>query len=279
MRRWADVFSVVIPVFNRRDVVTRAVASAVAQKGIEGEVLVVDDGSTDGSSEVVRREFGNVVRILALPDNGGVSAARNRGIDEARGEWIAFLDSDDEWKPRKLARQCQELRSTGLPICHTDEIWIRNGVRVNPHKHHQTRGGDLFAKSLERCSISPSSLVARREMLIQAGGFDAKLPVCEDYDLFLRLTSRHEVAYLDEKMVVKYGGHADQLSRKYPAMDQFRVRAIDQLLSAGGLGDSQRQQAVTALLRKARIVLRGAAKRNNRKLAQSMETYIDRWGG
>ena len=273
------MISVVIPVFNRRDVVNRAVGSVVAQQDVEREIILVDDGSTDGSSEVVRLEFGDAVRILSLPANGGVSVARNFGIDEARGEWIALLDSDDEWKPRKLARQCQKLRSTGLQICHTDEVWIRNGVRVNPHKHHQKRGGDLFVKSLELCSISPSSLVVRKEIFAQAGRFDAALPVCEDYDLFLRLTCRHEVAYLDEKMVVKYGGHADQLSRKYPAMDQFRVRAIDKLLSAGELEDGQQQQAVKALLRKARIVFEGATKRNNLELAASMGTYIDRWSG
>ncbi len=271
------MISIVIPVFNRRDLVNRAVGSAVAQQDVECEILLVDDGSTDGSSEGVRQEFGDAVRILALSENGGVSAARNYGIDEARGEWIALLDSDDEWKPRKLARQCQELRSTGLQICHTDEIWIRNDVRVNPHKHHQKRGGDLFAKSLELCCMSPSSLVVSKEILVEAGRFDETLPVCEDYDLFLRLTCRHEVAYLDEKMVVKYGGHAGQLSRQYPVIDQFRVRAIDKLLNAGDLEAGQKQEAVKALLRKARIVFDGAAKRNNRELTASMGMYIDRW--
>ncbi len=273
------MISVVIPVFNRRDLVNRAVGSVVAQQDVEHEILLVDDGSTDGSSEAVRQEFGDAVRILSLRENGGVSAARNYGIDEARGEWIALLDSDDEWKPRKLARQCQQLRSTGLQICHTDEIWIRNGVRVNPHKHHQKRGGDLFAKSLELCCMSPSSLVVSKEIFVQAGRFDETFPVCEDYDLFLRLTCCHEVAFLDEKMVVKYGGHADQLSRKFTAMDQFRVRAIDKLLRMGKLGAAQQQEAVKALQRKARIVFDGATKRNNRELAAAMGTYMDRWGG
>jgi glycosyltransferase involved in cell wall biosynthesis len=272
------VISVVIPVFNRREVVNRAVGSVVEQEGVDHEIIVVDDGSTDGSSEVVRQEFGDAVRILSLAENGGVSAARNYGIDQAQGEWIALLDSDDEWKPQKLVRQIRELESTGLQICHTDEIWIRNGVRVNPHKHHQKRGGALFLKSLDLCSMSPSSLVVRKEIVIQAGRFDETLPVCEDYDLFLRLTCRYGVAYLAAKLVVKYGGHGDQLSRQYSAMDRFRVRAISKLLEAGELDDTQQRAAVNTLLLKARIVFDGATKRKNQQLATSMQRYIDRWG-
>ena len=126
--------------------------------------------------------------------------------------------------------------------------------------------------------MSPSSLVVGRDTLNRAGRFDETLPVCEDYDLFLRLTCRYRVAYLDAKLVVKYGGHRDQLSRRYQAMDQFRVRAIAKLLEVGALDDTQKQAAVNTLLRKARIVFDGATKRNNRQLATSMQKYIDGWG-
>ena len=144
----AAVFSVVIPVYNRRELVGRAIRSVLAQQGADFEVIVVDDASDDGTPERVREEFGDAVKIVILAENSGVSAARNRGIAAAEREWIALLDSDDEWLPNKLAQQAAALRESGLLICHTDEIWLRNGVRVNPHKHHQKYGGDIFFAGL-----------------------------------------------------------------------------------------------------------------------------------
>ena len=128
------MFSVVIPVYNRRALVGRAIRSVLAQQGADFEVIVVDDASDDGTPEQVREEFGSAVKIVILAENSGVSAARNRGIAAAEGEWIALLDSDDEWLPNKLARQAESLHESGLLVCHTDEIWIRNGVRINPHQ-------------------------------------------------------------------------------------------------------------------------------------------------
>ena len=273
------MISVIIPVFNRRESVVRAIHSVLAQIDAEFEVLVIDDGSTEGSAEVVRENFANQVQIHRFKENRGVSAARNQGIDRAHGEWIALLDSDDEWKPQKLSRQMRALCSSGLRICHTDEIWIRNGVRVNPHKHHEKDSGNLFARSLELCCMSPSSILMCRETLLQAEGFDERLLVCEDYDLFIRLTCRHQVAFVPDKLVVKYGGHADQLSRAYPAMDRFRVYAINKLLRTDELNPEQRQAAVETLVQKARIVIQGAKKRNNLDLANSMQSHIDRWRG
>jgi glycosyltransferase involved in cell wall biosynthesis len=116
--------------------VGRAVESVLAQTCTDFEILVVDDGSNDGTGEFLLDEFGQHgdVRVLRCDANDGVSAARNSGLALARGQWMAFLDSDDEWKPRKLERQMEALNECGLKVCHTEEIWIRNGVRVNPHK-------------------------------------------------------------------------------------------------------------------------------------------------
>lgn len=272
------MFSVIIPVYNRAQWIGRAIRSALVQGVDDCEVIVVDDASEDDTVGAVRGEFGDAVRIIELGQNGGVSAARNRGIEAARGEWLAFLDSDDEWLADKLLKQRHALAESALPVCHTDEVWIRNGVRVNPHKHHQKYGGDIFLRALPLCVMSPSSIVIHRQVFEQVGLFDEVLPACEDYELWLRIAARWSVCYLPEKLIVKYGGHADQLSQAHYAMDRFRVYALDKLLrSAPELGAEKRAAARQILLRKARIVHRGALKHDNGDLAESMGSYIDEW--
>ena len=243
--------------YNRRELVARALESVSAQTFTDWELIVVDDASTDGTWEYLRSAWDRApVRLLRQRVNSGVSAARNTGIGAARGDWIALLDSDDEWKPPKLEKQMAALAESGLAVCHTDEIWIRNGVRVNPHKHHAKHGGRIFLHALPRCVISPSSILLQRAVFDAVGLFDESLPACEDYELFLRLTCRCEVLYLEEKLTVKYGGHPDQLSRAHPAMDRFRVRALDRLLkdAAAPLTAEERAAARDTLVRKAAIV-------------------------
>ena len=274
------MFSVIIPVYNRRELVSRAVRSVLSQRIGDGafEVIVVDDASQDGTAEAVRGEFGASVQVIEMQENGGVSAARNRGIERARGQWLAFLDSDDEWLPDKLDRQMGALARTSLPVCHTDEIWVRNGVRVNPHKHHQKYGGDIFLQTLPLCVMSPSSIVIHREVFDKIGAFDEGLPACEDYELWLRIAARWSVCYIPEKLIVKYGGHADQLSQAYYAMDRFRVYALDRLLqNVPELSHEKCEAAREMLVRKAGIVYRGALKHGNAELAHSMEGYLQRW--
>jgi glycosyltransferase involved in cell wall biosynthesis len=270
--------SVVLPVYNRRELVGRAIHSVLEQSCVDWELIAIDDASDDGTPELIAGEFGDRVRLLVQEQNRGVSAARNRGIEAAIGEWVAFLDSDDEWLPEKLERQLNELRRTGLEVCHTDEIWVRNGVRVNPPDQYRKRGGDLFEQALSVCCMCPSSLLIRRDLLESLGMFDEKLPACEDYELFLRLTARRRVAYVDETLVVKYGGHPDQLSRAFFAMDRFRVYGLDRLLcEVEDLEEGRREAAREVLLRKARIVRNGAHKRENSELEREMGIYIDRW--
>ena len=270
--------SIIIPVFNRRELVGRAIRSVLEQSCGDWELIAVDDASEDGTPERIAEEFGDRARLLVQERNRGVSAARNRGIEAAIGEWVAFLDSDDEWVGRKLERQMAELWRTGLEVCHTDEIWIRNGVQVNPPDQYRKRGGDLFEQALAVCCMCPSSLLLRRNLFARLGMFDEKLPACEDYELFLRLTARQQVAYVDEKLVVKYGGHPDQLSSAFFAMDRFRVYGLDRLLrEIGDLGEKRREAARLMLLKKAWIVHNGARKRENRELEREMGVYIDRW--
>ena len=271
--------SVVVPVRDRRDLVGRAIDSVRAQTYRDFELIVVDDGSVDGTAQWVQSQFADEVTLLRLPESRGVSAARNHGIAAASGEWIAFLDSDDEWCCDKLERQVDAIAESGLLVCHTDEIWIRNGVRVNPHKHHQKHGGRIFRQSLSLCAMSPSSLLLHRDVFSAIGLFDEGLPACEDYDLFLRLTCRFEVLYLEQKLTIKYGGHEDQLSRAHPAMDRFRVAALDRLLQDkdAPLSEQEREAARQLVVKKAGIVRSGAVKRDNDPLVALMDEFITRW--
>lgn len=260
MERPRHGVSVVVPTRNRSLTLRRALASVRAQTRRPEEIIVVDDGSTDDTLERLAEEFPEV-RCIRQPHRG-VAAARNRGVREAVHEWIAYLDSDDEWRPAKLERQLGALG--GEPqhvICHTDEIWVRHGRRVNPRRRHTKTGGFILRCCLPLCVISPSSVLLRRSLLDEVGGFDEALPACEDYDLWLRICSRYPVLYVDEPLVVKHGGHSDQLSRRYWGMDRFRIRALVKLLNSRQLRFEDRRAAVRVLSQKIDIYLRGARRR------------------
>lgn len=255
--------SVIISTYNRRRLLERALASVYRQTRMPDEILVVDDGSTDDTSVKIPKRFPDVRYIRQ--ENRGVSAARNRGVRESTGNWLAFLDSDDEWLPRKLARQIEALHSRpDLMLCHTNEIWIRRGRRVNPMKKHEKFGGRIFRECLPLCIISPSSALLHRSLLEEVGLFDESLPVCEDYDLWLRVCARHPVVYLDEPLIVKYAGHDDQLSRSTWGMDRFRIRALEKVISSEALSAEDRLAAIRTLMEKIEIYATGARKRGKR---------------
>lgn len=251
----------VIPTFNRSAALRRALESVRAQTRRPQEVIVVDDGSTDDTPGWVERDYPEVTCIRQA--NAGVSAARNRGVAAATCDWIAFLDSDDKWLPRKLEMQMAALaKAPEFLLCHTNEVWIRDGRRVNERKRHAKSGGWIFQRCLPLCVISPSAAVVKRSLLLDLGGFDESLPVCEDYDLWLRICSCHPVLFVPEALTVKYGGHGDQLSRRAPGMDRYRIHAIEKILSAGTLSPDDRAAAVRALLEKIEIYIEGARKRD-----------------
>ncbi|MDX1630893.1 MAG: glycosyltransferase family A protein [Thermoanaerobaculia bacterium] len=266
----------VIPTHDRRELLPRALESVLDQTRLPGEVLVVDDGSTDGTAELVRSRYPSV-RLLTQ-ENRGVSAARNAGIEASSFPWIAFLDSDDAWRPAKLERQLQALdrEDRGRRIGHTDEIWIRNGRRVNPGRRHRKRGGRIFEQCLELCAMSPSSVILHRSLLEEVGSFDEDLPACEDYDLWLRITCREPVLLVEEPLVVKHGGHEDQLSRQ-PALDRYRIRALEKLLATAPLSRDQRRAALETILEKLEIYLAGAAKRGRHREVRSWTERRRRW--
>jgi glycosyltransferase involved in cell wall biosynthesis len=259
----APEVTVVIPTFDRAATLPRAVDSVLAQKGAAFELIIADDGSTDGTAAALERYRSDPrVRVLSLP-HGGVSAARNAGAAAGTAPWIAFLDSDDEWLPGKLAAQLAHFREKGFRIGQTRERWVRRGVRVNPPDHAVKQEGDLFAVSLERCMITPSSVMLERRLFEECGGFRADFPACEDYELWLRLTAEHQVGLVSRDLLVRYGGHADQLSAKYPALDRFRIRAIALLLEGKPLAPERRALALSVLSRKLGIYQQGCERRGH----------------
>lgn len=265
--------SVVIPTYNRLALLSRCLDSVVQQSHAAVEVIVVDDGSTDGSAEFIASQYPNV--ILIRQQNCGVSVARNRGIQQAKGDWIALLDSDDEWLPNKLARQHALIDSKpNAVLVHTEEIWIRNGIRVNAMKKHQKRGGEIYPHCLPLCCISPSSVIMRREALLDLGLFDESLPACEDYDLWLRLCSRWPVEFIEEPLLIKYGGHEDQLSQQYWGMDRFRIYALNKILDKNNLTEKQRELTVDMLIKKLRIFLKGARKHKNSEYVEEFSQLL-----
>ena len=252
--------SVIIPTRDRCSLVAEAIESVLAQRGVEPEILVVDDGSTDATRQALER-FQPRVRYVYRPASG-VSAARNRGAALATGRWLAFLDSDDLWHPDKLAAQlAYHAANPTCRVSQTGEIWVRNGVRVNACLHHAKPSGDVFLPSLARCLVSPSAVLVERDLFLEVGGFDESLAVCEDYDLWLRLASRLPFGLVDRPLVVKRGGHSDQLSRLHWGMDRFRVAALSKLLESTRLDAARRAAAAETLRGKCAVLAQGARKR------------------
>jgi glycosyltransferase involved in cell wall biosynthesis len=262
-----SMVSVIITTFNRRRFLEEALQSVLSQDYQEREVIVIDDGSTDASWEAAD---GLPVRY-EWKENGGVSSARNLGIRAARGDHIAFLDVDDLWRKEKLSVQMAAMEAGGYGISYTDEIWLKDGRRLNQKKRHRKYSGHIYEQCLPLCIISPSSAVIKKEIFDNVGLFDEALPVCEDYDMWLRICSRYPVLFIPSPLIVKRGGHADQLSRSYEVMDKYRIRSLAKLLESGALRDDLRRRTVAELRQKCVIVARGAEKRGR---AEEAEYYL-----
>ena len=255
--------SAILTTYNRKALLCRAIDSVLNQTLAADEIIVVDDGSTDGTQEYVVQRYPGIHFIHQK--NSGVSAARNRAIEIAQGNWLAFLDSDDEWLPEKLARQMEALSGNpGYRICHTDEIWMRKGRRVNPKNKHTKYGGQIFKQCLPLCVISPSSVMIHHTVFQEMGLFDTSLPACEDYDLWLRICAYLPVLFVPELLLIKYGGHPGQLSQKHWGMDRFRIQALEKIIADSRLDIENKGLALQMIIEKTQIFLLGARKRNRR---------------
>ena len=263
--------SVIIPTYNRAWAIREALDSILAQDYHDFEIVVVDDGSTDNTQQILE-SYQNV--SIVKQDHSGVSVARNAGIARAAGRFIAFLDSDDSWLPGKLSAQVGFFRSNpDALICQTEEIWIKNGVRINPKKRHKKYSGMIFERCLELCIVSPSAVMMRRGLFDEIGRFDETLPVGEDYDLWLRVSCRFPVHLIRAPLVIKRGGHPDQLSGR-PCMDRFRIHALTKILESNQLNPRQFWAAHAALKRKCTIYAGGCLKRGR---VQEANRYMQLW--
>ncbi len=253
--------SVIIPTFNRPLKTARAVASVLYQTDGTCDIVVVDDGSTDHTPGTLA-QFKGKIHVVSHSKNRGVSAARNTGIRQCDSPLLTFLDSDDYWFPGKLTTQRRFMEARPeVMICQTDEIWIRNGRYTNPMKKHRKPSGWIFEPSLKRCLVSPSAVMLRRTLLEEVGMFDESLPACEDYDLWLRILCRYPIPLIREKLVVKEGGHPDQLSARYTGMDRFRIHSLVNLLKKERLTPARRAAVREELALKGRIYGTGCIKR------------------
>ena len=258
------IISVIIPTFNRSSVILRAINSVLSQNNKSFEIIVVDDGSTDDTS----------LKLLALVDscqikyfkiqNQGVSGARNFGVSKAIGEWLCFLDSDDEWLPNKLQEQLDFVqKNPHYHIVYSEEIWIRNGVRVNPRAIHQKYSGWIFDKCVQQCFIAPSSVMLRKNLFDEMGGFDPSFTVCEDYDLWLKISSLYEVGLITIPLIIKHGGSPDQLSTMFVAMDLWRLKALCRIITIRDLSEQYKDFVLKTIIKKGEILEKGFHKYGN----------------
>ncbi|MBI5376348.1 MAG: glycosyltransferase family 2 protein [Candidatus Schekmanbacteria bacterium] len=268
--------SVIIPTFNREWIVAEAIRSVLAQRFHDFELIVVDDGSTDNTRSKIQpfiESFKDKLKYI-YQKNSGVSSARNQGIKNSRGSLICFLDSDDLWHRDKLKEQVSFMeKNPDFKICYTDEKWFKNGEHLNQSKHHKKYSGDIFRYCLPLCIISASSVMIAREVFDDVGFFDESLEVCEDYDLWLRIALKYKIHFIEKKLIVKRGGHSDQLSKKYWGMDRFRVEALLKLLNSE-LPEEQKKYVIEELKKKCVILSKGFKKRGKISEAQIYEKIL-----
>jgi glycosyltransferase involved in cell wall biosynthesis len=251
--------TVIIPTYNRGWILKEAIDSVLSQDFEDFELIVVDDGSTDNTIDILDGYANDI--IVLRQGNRGVSAARNAGIAYASGQFIAFLDSDDLWLPGKLSRQVDFFKSNpNALICQTEELWIRSGKRVNPKHRHKKFSGMIFKHSLPLCIVSPSAVMLKKSLLGKTGVFDESFPACEDYDLWLRISCKYPVFLIDTPLIIKRGGHEDQLS-KTPKLDKYRIQALKKIIESSLLSQGQHIDAVKILKEKCEIYAQGCLKR------------------
>ncbi len=268
---------VIIPCYNRAETIERAVASVFNQTYPHFNLYVIDDGSTDKTGDLMNPYLKYDHFHYLKQANSGVSAARNLGIKNSQSPWVAFLDSDDEWLPHKLEAQIKFIQQNPeTRFVHSNEIWIRNGVRVNPKVKFDKSNNDLFRRSLEMCLISPSTTMIERILLQENGLFDESFEICEDYDLWLKILAKIEVGFIPDHLVKKYGGHEDQLSTKYTAMDLWRIRSLIKLLEVAALSSEKEEQVRAEITKKAEILTAGLIKHKQTDQLNKLQEMLNR---
>jgi len=229
-----ETVSVVIPTYNAASFLEQAVDSALAQTYGAVEVIVVDDGSTDHTAEVLGR-YANRLRVLQQA-NQGAAAACNAGVEAAAGGWIAFLDADDEWLPAKLERQLN--RCGDFAISHTDSVCFGDSIEgeVLRSSFEPQYGGKVLGQLLVRNFITKSSVLMRRDVFRSYGGFAARYHGVEDWPFWLKVCKDHELGYLPES-VVRYHVRRSSKSTESRKTLVDHIRIIEEAFAPGGPGE------------------------------------------
>lgn len=242
--------SVIIASYNASWCIERAVDSALRQTAPPREILVCDDGSTDGSADHVERRYGAQVRLLRLPHRNA-SAARHAGLAIAKGDWLAFLDADDWWEPAKLERQLD------FVVAHPEVKWIAtDGPVVSEERVERPSWlseyfepvrelhGDLFPLLVQRCFPLASSVLVEREAYHAVGGVDPQMVNSHDYDLWLRLGSRFPGAVMRDSLV-SYWTRAGSLSKDFEMQDREDLELMERIAR----GELRTEPAILAAAR------------------------------
>ena len=223
-----DTISVIIPLYNRREEIGRAIASALRQSRAPDEIVVVDDASLDDSAEAVAALGENRIRLLRHERNRGAAAARNTGIAAAIGDWIALLDSDDEWKPEKLARQIDALRAAPDAPAGVTGYVIRD-YRTGEERSFAPRPEDATLAALVwGCPLGVgSTLLARRSLFAEIGAFDADLPRLEDWEWLMRYLPAHRLGVLADPLTIVHKASDPSRAQVFASLERIRVRHRD----------------------------------------------------
>lgn len=270
-------FSIIIPTYNRREFLKIAIESVLAQSFHDYQLIIADDGSSDKTSQLIKNYCLPEIEYF-YQKNQGPAAARNLGIKKARGKYICFLDSDDRFRKNKLEVVFEYIKKNPeYKIFHTEEIWYRMGKILPQKKRHKKPSGSIFKEAACLCLVSISTAVIKKEVFQSVGLFDQSFPACEDYDFWLRATSKYKLFLVPEYLTIKEGGHPSQQSKKYPAMDRFRVKALEKIIKDKNLDNQTRQIACNQLKNKCSILIQGAKKRKQNELARKYQKTIDKY--
>lgn len=297
--------TVVVPTCNRKDFVTQALHSVFSQNYRNFEIVVVDDGSTDGTAAHLLRTFGAEARAVELVarrnpaaltpfyhtfthqgllvryeyhQNRGLGAARNRGIRHARGSYIAFLEAEDIWEPGHLRSQIDFLEGhRGACIARVGERPAKEGPRSRRARRGEVASGNLFAQALEQAPAGISCAVVHRSCFAECGEFDENMPACEDYDLWLRLTARFPVYYVEGPEVTRRAPRPDGSPHAWTS-DRFRVYSLEKSFQSGQLDSEQRFLVSQALVRRCERLVEGYRRQKSEERANFYERKRRRFG-
>jgi len=274
--------SVIIPTYNRADVVGNAIDSVLQQTYKKIEIRVVDDGSTDNTQDKLA-QYRNVIKVVRQ-DNAGPAAARNRGVEISRGEILAFLDSDDLWLPTKIERQVDVMQKVdkSVPCC------LCNATIRAPNGEERTSFDLACLKASykegiwknvaqvlsTRCVFFTQALAVRREAFLRVGGFDESLPVMEDHDLALRLSLAGPWVYIKEPLVIYHADRPDGLAyqarKEKIQLEKTMVYLYSKILSDNTIAYPKNRRQLEHRLETARRRLRLAQKCGGRAIYASV---------